>query len=138
MTRAVRLALLLSLAASGAQAACLPYDGRHVLEGRLIRHTYPGPPNFESIADGDRKETYWLLKLRRPICVAASPHNADGLKGGAKDVTAVQLVVAPRDYKRHRRLIGQEVIATGTFFSAITAHHHTPILLWQPRLRPAG
>jgi hypothetical protein len=33
------------------------------LRGKLIRHTFPGVPNYESIEDGDYPETRWVLKI---------------------------------------------------------------------------
>jgi hypothetical protein len=33
------------------------------LHGKIIRHTFPGPPNFESIEDGDQPETKWVLVI---------------------------------------------------------------------------
>jgi hypothetical protein len=33
------------------------------LRGRLIRHTFPGVPNYESIEDGDYPETRWVLEI---------------------------------------------------------------------------
>src|SRR5215831_8689740 len=49
---------------------CLSYEPTVVkLTGTIISRTFPGPPNYESIKDGDGPETYWLLVLRRPVCV---------------------------------------------------------------------
>ena len=33
------------------------------LQGKLIRHTFPGVPNYESIEDGDYPETRWVLEI---------------------------------------------------------------------------
>jgi len=33
------------------------------LRGKLIRHTFPGVPNYESIEDGDYPETRWVLEI---------------------------------------------------------------------------
>jgi hypothetical protein len=32
-----------------------------------------GTSNYESVAKGDKPETYWLLSVETPICVVASP-----------------------------------------------------------------
>ncbi len=110
-------------------ATCLSYEPSVVkLEGTLVRKTFPGPPNYASVRKGDRPETYWLLNLGRPVCVDPDPRNAD-LNGPQENVSVVQLVVDPKVYRTHARLIGKRVIATGTLFGAITGHHHTPVLL---------
>lgn len=107
---------------------CLDHAGPHSLTGVLVAHTFPGPPNFESIKAGDRPERYWLLRLPRPICVNADPTDAD-TGAGAKDVREIQLTLKPEDFTRYRPLLGKPVTAAGDFISAITGHHHTPILL---------
>ncbi|MBA2727895.1 MAG: hypothetical protein H0U49_06970 [Parachlamydiaceae bacterium] len=33
------------------------------LRGKLIRHTFPGVPNYESIEDGDYPEIRWVLEI---------------------------------------------------------------------------
>jgi hypothetical protein len=33
------------------------------LRGKLIRHTFPGPPNYENIKEGDCPETRWVLEI---------------------------------------------------------------------------
>lgn len=103
---------------------CLSPEAPHRLEGVLIARTFPGPPNFESVKAGDRPERYWLLRLPHPICVAASPSEA-----GAKNVREIQLILKPEDFARHRALQGKKVTAEGDLMSALSGHHHTPILL---------
>src|SRR5579862_2439275 len=33
------------------------------LKGKIIQHTFPGVPNYESIEDGDAPETRWVLVI---------------------------------------------------------------------------
>ena len=47
-----------------------PVDGAPVsvcplvkLEGRVIRYTFPGIPNFQSLEEGDEPETRWVLVI---------------------------------------------------------------------------
>ncbi len=119
---------MLLVAALLAASACLPHAGHQSLEGVLVAHTFAGPPNFESVKAGDRPERYWLLRLPHPICVAEDPTDPD-TGAGAKDVREIQLILAPEDFVRYRPLLGKTVTAEGGFMSAITGHHHTPILL---------
>jgi hypothetical protein len=106
---------------------CISYEPSVVkLTGTLVRKTFPGPPNYESVRKGDRSETYWLLELPRPICVDESKEQRDPAQ---KDVRRIQLVVNEETYKNQKALVGRRVVATGTLFGAITGHHHTPVLL---------
>lgn len=47
-----------------------PVDGAPVsgcplveIEGRVIRYTFPGIPNFQSLEEGDKPETRWVLVI---------------------------------------------------------------------------
>ena len=56
-----------------AAQGCLTYEPNAVaLHGRIGRHTFAGPPNYESVAKGDEAEHVWVLHLAKPICVDAS------------------------------------------------------------------
>ena len=50
------------LTAGPAQAPCLSYVVRMQLAGMIEEKTFPGPPDCENIASGDRSETCWLLE----------------------------------------------------------------------------
>ena len=39
------------------------------VQGRLLVHTFPGRPNFASVAKGDEAERSYLVKLASPICL---------------------------------------------------------------------
>ena len=52
---------------------CLQYESETaLLRGVVERATFPGPPNYQSIAKGEAKETYWLLRLEHPRWVEAA------------------------------------------------------------------
>jgi hypothetical protein len=49
---------------------CVSYEPSHVtLQGTLVRKTFPGPPNYESVKNGDKPQTSWILELQENICV---------------------------------------------------------------------
>ncbi|MGK5025564.1 DUF4431 domain-containing protein [Janthinobacterium sp. RB2R34] len=129
---AIRLKLLsllfISLLCSAAHAAdCLKYEPDTVaLSGTLHRATFPGRPNFESIADGDEAETGFYLTLAQAICTrddGRSEHEAH------KDVREIQLVLTPEQYAALRPQLGQQVQLRGQMFSNFTGHHHADVLL---------
>jgi hypothetical protein len=131
LCRAIFPLILLS-APSVAQveiAGCKSYEPASVsLHGTLRQKTFPGPPNYEDVHKGDKVETFWLLKLNSPICVAQDKSDPD-LNPGQKDVREVELVLNNEQAGRANLLLSKRVVATGTLFGAHTGHHHTPVLL---------
>ncbi len=115
---------------TGNSRACLSYEPSVVqLSGTIIRKTFPGPPNYESIERGDKAEVLWLLVLSQPICMEEDIKEPS-LSPAQKDIRKIQLVF--RDaaaYETHKKLVGKIVVAKGTLFGAHTGHHHTPLLL---------
>ena len=108
---------------------CLSYEPAVVrVNGTLIRKTFPGPPNYESVRRGDKPETYWVLDLPRPVCVDQDQRSPD-LNPAHKKVSQIQLVLPPDAYRKYKELIGKQVVATGTLFGRHTGHHHTLVLL---------
>ena len=109
---------------------CLEYEPAVVhLSGRIARQTFPGPPNFESIKEGDAKEIQWILHLSTPICVNGK--QGDELNSEPESgLRTIQLVIVTSgDFKRYSPLLGKDVIVTGTLFHAITMHHRTHVLI---------
>ena len=112
--------------------ACLAYEPSVVqLTGTIVRRTFPGPPNYTSVKQGDRPETAWLLILRQPICVQAVKDDS-GMYPAEADIHEIQFSFAdPDGFKRYSDLVGtgKTVVVTGTLFGAHTGHHHTPVLM---------
>ncbi len=115
--------------ATGATPPCLSFEPAvESIAGRLVRKTFAGPPNYESIKAGDEAETGWYVALAQPVCFTGTP----GDEANGKDVAGiklVQLVLMHGEYKTHAALVGKDVKVTGTFFTWQTGHHHTPVLL---------
>lgn len=100
---------------------CLPYEPATVtLKGRITRKTFAGPPNYENIKKGDTPETYWILHLRKPICVSAHEK---------KNVTNLQLILSEAQYVKYRNLLGKRIEVSGKLMPANTGHHHTNVLV---------
>jgi hypothetical protein len=128
----VTLAALVSLAVASVEAAPRPCHrfepATSAIVGTLTRKTLPGPPNYQSIAAGDAPETYWFVTPAKPLCVRGTP----GDRLNAADVTgvsSVQLILRRDEYTARAGLIGRRVRVTGTLSTAITGHHHTPVVL---------
>lgn len=109
-------------------AACLSYEPDVVSVRGIIREKdFPGPPNYESIARGDRRETSWILALDKAVCVTGK--GGDALDEREENVSEMQLVLDSAGYAKYRGLLMKPVVVRGTLFHAHTGHHHTRVLL---------
>jgi hypothetical protein len=97
------------------------------LRGAVVRGTFPGPPKYSDISQGDKSETAWILNLVEAVCV--EPKASDSLYPGLSGVMRVQLVLDPGQYKKFLPLLEQKVAVSGKLFSAHTGHHHTKLLI---------
>ncbi|MBF7682974.1 DUF4431 domain-containing protein [Acinetobacter sp. B5B] len=109
------------------QSNCVRENQQLKLSGTLLQITYPGPPEYESIANGDRPETAWVLQPDQKIKCAI---NFDG----NNDYTKMQLVMFGNEYRDYKSLVGKNVIIDGTLMYADNAHHHTPLLIEVKRI----
>jgi hypothetical protein len=126
----ISLACFLSMfgAQATATAACLEFGLAVQLNGNLIRQTFPGPPNYESVAKGDTPEVAWILHLDKPVCVKARP--GDDIDVAISHLQDLQLVLADDGYYRQaKKFLTRKVMVTGVLFGAHTGHHHTPVLM---------
>jgi len=97
------------------------------LSGKLERRTFPGRPNYESLATGDEPETGLYLALPKSICTNSRVASADAYP--RQDVKLIHLVLDRKDYSELALLVGKSVTLRGTLFARHTAHHHAPLLL---------
>lgn len=80
-----------------AEENCLQYAPAKVtLSGKLERLTFPGRPNYESVAEGDEPETGFYLELPHAICTTGDKATWDAYP--QKDVRLIQLVLDPKGY----------------------------------------
>jgi hypothetical protein len=123
------LSFVLFIANGTARAQkCLTYGPAVTLTGTLTSHVFPGPPNYESIKHGDRKETAIILTLAKPVC--ASGDDPNGFDVSYSALRDMQLVIRnDADWKIVHRQMGKHVTVTGTLFGASTGHHRTKVLI---------
>lgn len=90
-----------------AAAPCLAYGGIS-LTGTLVRQTYAGPPDYESVTKGDEPRVIWVLQLDRYICVDATARFP-------REPIAQEIEVAltTEQSAQYRELLGQRIVATG-------------------------
>ncbi|HEY0761664.1 MAG TPA: DUF4431 domain-containing protein [Pyrinomonadaceae bacterium] len=132
---ATTLLLVAGYCSSALAQRCLEYGPTVSLTGTLRSQVVAGPPNYESIRRGDRKETAIILTLVTPTCTTGK--DPAGIDVPETDIREMQLVVKSADWKTIRRRMGKRVLVTGTLFHAITGHHRTKVLMDVASIRAA-
>ena len=110
---------------------CIDVSSPNPIElfGRLTHRTFPGPPNYEDVQQGDTPESAYILNLATPRCFFG-----DQFLDEKDQISQVHLIVNGEDDRGlfaalHER-IGESVAVTGNAaFGAHTGHHHAPVLM---------
>ena len=125
-------------AGSGASDSCYHYTPAAVaLTGRLAQRTMPGPPNYESIARGDRPEVVMFLILDTPICTIGDYKDSPNSDAFPRQDT-LQVRSTPATAPQLRRLIGSRVTIEGTLAEWALGRDRTPVLVDASAVRPAS
>ena len=93
--------------------------------GRLVSQLFAGPPNFESIAQGDAEERTLILELPSRICATdgefIQPNEYfDRIQLSSSDPAILGVL---------NSAVGHEINVTGEGFGAHTGHHHAPLVM---------
>lgn len=107
-----------------AASACHDWPAHVTLSGVIAERMFPGPPNWESIDDGDAALTAIFLDLDAPICLRNGDWELD--QEDIDGLAAIHLV--PGDFAPMLRT-GLRVQVSGTFMESHTGYHQTPALL---------
>jgi hypothetical protein len=99
-----------------------------ILRGQLIRHTFAGMPNFESVEAGDKPETRWVLKVpsKEIQRLIDSNYLTEDLYYPDKEGW-IQLIAAG-DEESPSPLLNKRVIVQG-YLGTLVSHIHTPATL---------
>jgi hypothetical protein len=104
------------------------------LQGTLYQRTYPGPPEYYSIEDGDIPESPLFLTLTEPVDVLLAEPEEDPLNQPEIGVREIQIVFSKNDPPKD--LWNKGITVKGTLFSAHTGHHRRRVLMmanfWEP------
>lgn len=118
--------LIFSSAVFASEPQCFKYEPTVVnLSGTIKKIVFPGPPNYEDIKKGDTPEPYWVLFIKKPICVVAAPD--DEFNETESNVVSLQLIID--NYAPYKGFVGKNVVVTGKLTHAISGHHHTKVLI---------
>ena len=111
------IAALASFSVCTVQASCLDY-GPTRLTGRVVRQTYAGPPDYESVSKGDQPIVIYLLQLDYTLCINDSAIVAKGTR-------EVQLQWSAGD---PASFLGRQVTVTGDLMRG-GAKHDKPVVI---------
>jgi hypothetical protein len=117
-----------TLSAADESGGCLSYGPKIVsVTGVISRIDFPGRPNYESTAKGDERETFWILKLDKSVCVFAD--KSDMTSEAETGVKELQLVMDSSQYEQYRTLLSAPVTVKGTLYHAAAGRHRTSVLI---------
>ncbi|MBI2605897.1 MAG: DUF4431 domain-containing protein [Deltaproteobacteria bacterium] len=107
----------------------LAYEPAEVeLTGTIETQTFPGPPNWESVANGDEIERGWYLRLDRQIDVGPRLDSNTANTESEKNVRILQIAVGNDSIWKELR-DGRRCKLKGTLFHRLTGHHHSRVLI---------
>jgi hypothetical protein len=102
---------------------CIEY-GPVRLVGTLVRQTYAGPPDFESVTKGDEPQTIWVLQLEERACVYSRSRAEREY-----EQDEIQLEVSPVQIKAYQQLLGQRLIVEGDLIRGGARHEKRLVLV---------
>jgi hypothetical protein len=113
--------------------ACLGYTQVKV-RGVLTSQTFPGPPNYSSVASGDTPETYYFVALTQPMCVDKGESQ---LEPAVARVKRIQLIfdwqATHASYGSLQTLLNRPVECSGLLLGQHTGHHHSEVMLTEAK-----
>ena len=133
--------LLVNLPVSAGTNVVLHYEPAKVeLSGTIEVQTFPGPPNYESILNGDRVERGWFLRLSVPIDVVISKDDSPAdVSETERNVRIMHLAFDFESSGLEKSFLaakkeGVQVRLKGHLFHRWTGHHHSRVLMWVDKL----
>ena len=120
---------------TAAAEVCVTYETMTTLRGKLSRQTFPEEPNYESVAKGDRPASYFFISPGRPLCISKGRDDSEPAERGIKEDIQLQFE-GSKTFNRLRPYLGNTVECRGTFYHAISGHHHSTLLLGSAECHP--
>ncbi len=105
------------------------------LTGTIEQQTFPGPPNYESIANGDEIEKGWYLRLSVPVDVEKKKNdNSSTNSETERNVKIMQLTWDDENHNldkaiKNSTMRKSKVRLKGDLFHRLTGHHHSRVLM---------
>lgn len=108
------------------------------IKGKLEIQTFPGLPNYESIASGDQAEKGFYVRLDHPIDVIGDKNDSGDNAQTELQVKVLQLATSHDDGtwdQIHKAGVGAHVTITGVLFHRLSGHNHSRVLLSVTRVK---
>jgi hypothetical protein len=118
MLRSIMILLLLTI---GLLACPLSNNANIQVTGVVTQKTFPGAPNYESIAQGDTAETFWFITAVQEMCFAP---DGEFINSEIR-LSTFQLL----NNEKLDIVEGQRYIVTGKTFPATSGHHHSKVMI---------
>lgn len=102
-----------------------------ILTGRVVAKTFYGPPNYGETPKIDGRERQYILVLDSAVDVIGSKSETlDEPERGVKELTLIAMASL-------EPFLGKHVKVDGTLFHAVSAHHHTKVLIMVSSIKRA-
>ena len=115
-------------------AGCIsvaPPEARVTVSGSLTLQHFPGPPNYESIAEGDAEERTFIVELPRASCIDDGGDFADP----SQQFMTVHVSATQEELMAVLRAsVGRHVTVSGEGFASHTGRHHAPLVILADRV----
>ena len=108
------------------------------LQGELTTRTFYGPPGFGETPAQDAREKALILKLPKAITVdPIEDVKARSCWGAFPHLASIQLFIFPEaKLTDARKLVGKEVVATGTLREGDAPSEHTKVIMEVKTVEP--
>lgn len=99
-----------------------------ILRGKLIRHTFPGVPNYESIEDGDYPETRWVLEMPKAEVrrLIDSKYVSEDLYEDSEEGWIQLIAIGTEESPQF--FLNKQVVVKG-YLGTLASHIHTPVTI---------
>lgn len=111
------------------------------LAGTIEQQTFPGPPNYESIAEGDKIEKGWYLRLFEPVDIVETKNDDPSANSETERNVKIMHLTWHRSPKLKEAIRSvtktktkRKVRLKGHLFHRLTGHHHSRVLMWVDQL----
>ena len=99
------------------------------LLGTVETQTFPGPPGYASIKQGDEIERGWFLRLKEPVTVEANKPTTDLGWKTERHVRVLHMAIDWQRIPEKRLAAGRVVRIQGKLFNRQNGHHHSRVLI---------
>ena len=105
-----------------------------VLRGRISQYTFPGPPNFESVENGDSPETRWVFEIPKSEIQRLKEEKIvpDEYFSDTDETWCLQLI-PPEKESDPMPFVGKPVVVQG-YLGTLCFHVHARITIESVRI----